>query len=142
MGLDNGIIIKGKNEFAKSYLEEHFSYLKEYSDAYEFGYWRKCYNIRKRFIDTFNYDYEKGEIRFTIKDIPKIIEVLKYFLNEDNWIMGNAFNNGSCVFGWVEELPSIASAIRDLAFFYNDGYYGDEIELTDEDFEIYFYDSY
>lgn len=145
MGLDNGIIIRGKTEKGKKYLINYFAYLlKDYENnsetvKLEFGYWRKCWNIRKKFIDDFGYDAKEQEIRFELDDIPAIIETLKYFLNEDNWAYKGEYSQ---VFSWIEELPSIANAMRDLWIFYDylDSY--SDNEFTDEDFEIYFYDSY
>ena len=147
MGLDNGLIIKPKTERGKYYLEAYFHNLRnEYAekDEYEFGYWRKCWNIRQKFIDDFVYDEEEQEIRFELDDIPAIIETLEYFLNKDNWKMGNVFNAGSTIFNWYEEIASIANAIRDLYIFYDniDNDVDNEDDVCDEDFEIYFYDSY
>ena len=65
-------------------------------------------------------------------------DVLKYFLNEENWAYKGACSQ---IFTWVEELPSIANSIHDIHLFLEDIEYSEE-ELTDEDFEIKFYDSY
>ena len=136
MGLDNGIIIRGKTEKGTNYLVNNFSNCYDkYIECFEFGYWRKCWNIREKFIDDFGYDTERQEIKFELDDIPLIVETLKYFLNEDNWEYGDCYSQ---VFSWIEELPSIANAIQDLWRFYDNL----DNELTDEDFEIYFYDSY
>lgn len=142
MGLDNGIIIKGRTEKGRRFLENHFHYLQDNIFAgYEFGYWRKCWNIREKFIDDFKYDKENCEIKFELDDIPAIIDTLKYFLNEDNWDYNDST---SLVFNWYEEIASIANAIRNLYFFYDyiDVGADNEDDVTDEDFDIYFYDSY
>ena len=142
MGLDNGIIIRANTKKGYSYLKRHFIYLQETSNnfSYEFGYWRKCWNIREKFITDFKYDKENYLITFKISDIPAIIDALKCFLNEENWEYNG---RTSLVFNWYEELPSIANAIRNLYLFYD--YIDeddDEDDVTDEDFDIYFYDSY
>lgn len=142
MGLDNGIIIKGRTKKGRQFLERHFHYLQDnIVVGYEFGYWRKCWNIREKFIDDFKYDKENCEIKFELDDIPAIIDTLKYFLNEDNWDYNGST---SLVFNWYEEIASIANAIRNLYLFYDyiDVGADNEDDVTDEDFDIYFYDSY
>jgi hypothetical protein len=142
MGLDNGIIIKAKTKKGNSYLERYFDWLESSNESkYEFGYWRKCWNIRGKFIDDFKYDRKNCLITFKISDIPAIINTLKYFLKKENWEYNG---KTSLVFNWYEELPSIANAIRDLYLFYDyiDEGADNEDDVTDEDFEIYFYDSY
>lgn len=152
MGLDNGIVIKPKTKKGTDFLENHFSENREkyYSEpTYEFAYFRKCWNIRRRFFDIYdeldsaianNHDNEKDySFEFAIEDIPVLVEkVFKYFLEEDNWEY-----DGICsqVFSWTEEIGSIAYAIRDLRFFYEDAVESED-GITDEDIEIYFYDSY
>ena len=142
MGLDNGIIIKPRTEKGRRFLENHFHHLKDdIFCGYEFGYWRKCWNIREKFIDDFKYDKEDCEIKFELDDIPAIIDTLKYFLDEDNWEYDGST---SLVFNWYEEIASIAKTIRDLYLFYDyiDAGADNEDDVTDEDFDIYFYDSY
>ena len=140
MGLDNGIMIKPRTERGRNYLERNFPGNRD-GEKYEFGYWRKCWNIREKFIDDFNYDKEEQIIVFEIKDIPAIIETLKYFLDENNWKYNG---KTSLIFSWYEEIASIANAIHDLYLFldYIDEGADNEDDVTDEDFEIYFYDSY
>ena len=138
MGLDNGIIIRGKSERGREYLKGWEPLRNNWwsKDEYEFGYWRKCWNVRQRFLDIFDTYNDEYEIKLTISDIPTIVnEVLRYFLNEDNWEY-----EGHCsqVFSWIEELPSIANAMSDL-----NGFYDDVVDFyTDDDFDIWFYDSY
>ena len=145
MGLDNGIIIRARTEKGKDYLERYFIKLKNDSsysiDEYRFGYWRKCWNIRQKFIDDFGYDKEKQCIIFELDDIPAIINTLKYFLDENNWVYNG---NHSAIFNWYEEVASIANAINNLYRFYDSIDVGadNEDDVTDEDFKIYFYDSY
>ena len=144
MGLDNGLMIKPKTIKGEKYLERYFHTLKDkYSDEteYEFGYWRKCWNIRAKFFDDFDYDEIDGAIYFKIEDIPQIINTLKYFLNEDNWEYDG---NISQVFDWITEVASIANTMRDLYLFYEyiDEGADNEDDVSDEDFTIYFYDSY
>ena len=150
MGLDNGILIKPKTEKGAKFLEENFAHIKEKycsEPTYEFAYFRKCWNIRARFFEIYrelestiaNDNDNEYHLSFAIEDIPVLVEkVFKYFLIEENWEY-----DGICsqVFNWTEEIDSIAYAIRNLRFFYEDAT-DPEDGITDEDVECYFYDSY
>ena len=143
MGLDNGIIIKGKTEKGRNFLKEYFSSLEDKytKEEYELGYWRKCWNIREKFFEVFPEEYH---VSLKFKDIPKVIKILKYFLKEKNWTKTNA---QSQVFSWVDELPSIAISIQNLSRVYeeyleNKEYVEEYKGLNDKDFDFYFYDSY
>lgn len=138
IGLDNGLIIKPKTTDGASFLAENFPGLKEHyssEEKYKFGYWRKCWNLRARFFEYFPPEYsESYHIYLTIGDLIVVIEkVLKYFLDENNW------DRADSIWEWEIQLPHIAETIRDLRFFLQD--IKDE-GLGNEDFEIYFYDSY
>jgi hypothetical protein len=145
MGLDNGFVIKAKTERAKEFMEGNFySFKVDWYDTdsdYEFGYFRKCWNIRDGlrsyvFKDRFK---DNGYTYFTIEDIPEIIAGLKYFLDEDNW------DNDESIWEWYVALNRISDAIYRLYRFYDIKKeleaYG-EWDLSDDDFEMYFYDSY
>lgn len=146
MGLDNGLIIRGKTERAKQFLKEHFEdlQLNYSSNEYEFHYSRKCWNIRQKFLDEFEnkgYDGETGFIHLKKKDLYRVIDILKFFLDENNWEYKGLFS----IWEWHEMLPSIAKSISNLKTFL----YELEIENSDADkklkgknFEIYYYDSY
>ena len=147
MGLDNGVTIKGKTEKGEKFLKKYFKHAEEdyLPGYYEFGYWRKCWNIRARFFEYLPNSGEEDELYyyFSIEDIPTIVDkVLKYFLDEDHWEYNDCHSQ---IFTWAEELPSVACAIKDLRDFYElcTSEEEDDIgEVTDTDFEIYFYDSY
>ena len=134
IGLDNGIIIKGKNKKGQEFIKSRENSWNEY----ELGYWRKCWNIRSKFIDDFKYNKEKQIIHFSLEDIDKIIDTLAYFLVKDNW---EYEGQTSTVFSWEEEIPSIAQAIKNLYDLKEEIYYMDE-KITDADIDFYFYDSY
>ena len=140
MGLDSGITIKGKTTAGKLFLEQYFEQnYDNYCDNYDFGYWRKCWNIRERFYDVFKdriMNHNNCNLELSIEDLLTFKnDVLIYFLNPDNWVYNSA---RSTVFSWEEELTSISNSICDIYYFL------DSIEenFTDEDFEIEFYDSY
>jgi hypothetical protein len=140
MGLDNGIVIRGKTKKGEEFLKRNFYNLRD-SFEYEFGYWRKCWNIRAAFLDDFRnngYDGQGGYLYLTIDDLKKVCnKTLKQFLDENNWEYEGSTSH---IFTWIEELPSIAGAMRNIYIFL-EGFY-DEKDLNEEDFEIYFYDSY
>ena len=143
MGLDNGLRIKGKTIKGKNFLNQYCKEIKDEYDPnwYDLGYWRKCWNIRQRFLDVFKdrYNEDEQEIKFKISDIPIIVnDVLKYFLDENNWNYNNSYSQ---IFDWYEELPSIANAIHNLLFLIEDIERAED-PITDEDIEISFYDSY
>lgn len=148
MGLDNGIVIKPKTEKGMNFLETYFYGNKEtyYTEpAYEFAYFRKCWNIRARFFEIYS-ELKSATVNksdyyfnFAIEDIPTLIKkVFKYFLIEENWEYDGV---RSQVFSWEVELSALAETIRDLRLFYE---YAMDSEdgITDADVEIYFYDSY
>ena len=147
MGLDNGLMIKAKTLDASRYLEANFEDLRDRfcSDgpAYEFWYGRKDWNVRAKFLSVFHdkeYDGSGGDIYLTIADLVQVREIFKYFLDEKHWYedRDRAFGSGS-IWTWEQSLRSTAEAIYNITRFLEDVY--DE-EFTDEDFEIWFYDSY
>ena len=138
MGLDNGLTIQPQTAKAKKFMEENFSYLKdEYSaNTYEFFYARKCYNIRHRFF-SYGFAEDATTKRIYTKDLPAVInEVLKYFLEEDNWEV-----DGNSIWEWYVMVPHVADAIGNLRRFLN-YIENDDEEYSEGDFLISFYDSY
>ena len=91
MGLDNGLRIKGKTIAGKNFLNEHCKHMKDgYSNWFDFGYWRKCWSVRDRFLDVFKdkgYDGRGGSFNLTIAELIDVVEnVMKFFLeDEDRW---------------------------------------------------------
>lgn len=87
MGLDNGVMLKVKNEkdYAKAYcLFNHESWYD--ADECSVCYWRKCYGIRNailRVVDpTITNEYEYS---VTLDNIDDIIKTFKYFLHKKEW---------------------------------------------------------
>ena len=146
MGLENGIVVIPTTSRGKDFLESFYSpeliddaEWKEnpWNVEWDFSYWRKCWNIRSKFLQEFNdkYDEDNQEIIFTLKDIPRLIKVLKYFLNSRNWEA-----DGNSIWEWHQCLPGIADAIHYLYVLWDKGY--DDERIEDIDITIYFYDSY
>lgn len=149
MGLDNGLRIMPKTLKASRFLEKNFNSLKnEYTaNTYEFGYWRKCWNIRSAILNTFvdkEYNGEGGDIDLTISDLVTFRDVMKYFLIEEHWHQGD---HGGSIWTWEQAIRGIADTIywiTEFLQYVEDGSDDDEFyeDFTDEDFDIYFYDSY
>jgi len=139
MGLDNGIIIKPKTFRGEKFLEKYFSHLKNetFTNEYEFAYWRKCYNIRNKILNSIDKAREGSESRnLTIEDLVQIRGIMIHFLNEQNWNM-----DGGSIWTWEQQLPNTAKIIRDITEFIE--YLEDsEGEVSMRDFRIRFYDSY
>ena len=138
MGLDNGIVLKAKTLRGIEYLSENRS-LYFYDDDDDIGYWRKCWNIRHKILNTFDdkgYDGGGGYIDLTsVEDLVNMAETLKYFLLEENWNK----DDYSSIWDWYIELPSIAEAIKKLRCLIEDI---ENEDISIDDFNIYFYDSY
>ena len=151
MGLDNSIIIRARTQKAAEFLKNFKDLELEYEPGeYEFAYWRKCYNIRNRFLRVFDnkdYDGNGGTFPLKLKDLNKAVEqVLKYFLNEENW-NEYGFLDGS-IWSWSEILPHLGKQIYNIRRFLEMiEYYNEDVErkkdkLKNKDFEIFFVDSY
>ena len=137
MGLDNGIIIRPKNKDAEKFLNEYCKHFKdEYHSevTYEPVYWRKCWNLRGAMFE--NGLADDGEDHpLKIKDLETVVEkVIKPFLNEEHWEDDNR-----SLWSWTEMIRQLGQEVFNLREFIWDV---EEEGLVDEDFDIYFYDSY
>lgn len=150
MGLDNGLRIKGKTIAGKNFLNEHCKHMKDMDSAwFDFGYWRKCWSVRDRFIEVFDdkgYDGRGGSFNLTVAELIDVVEnVMKFFLEDENrWNeYGNGFTTGS-IWEWHIGLRSITDCIYNIREFLMDYQIENEDgeKISDADFEIEFYDSY
>lgn len=87
MGLDNGVMLKVKNE--KDYEKAHclFNHESWYEPCeFEVAYWRKCYDIRNAILRVVDPSVT-NEYRFpvTLDNIDDIIKTFKYFLHKKEW---------------------------------------------------------
>lgn len=87
MGLDNGVLLKVRNEkdYAKAYrLFNHESWYD--ADECSVCYWRKCYGIRNAILRVVDPSVT-NEYRFpvTLDNIDDIIKTFKYFLHKKEW---------------------------------------------------------
>ena len=134
MGLDNGIVIKRKNN-----EELNIPSLVKVSDRFTDGdielvYWRKCWGIRDCILDILNISRE-GEGNFIIeeaKEVELIIKELYKFLDSKYWI-----KNGDSIWDYDDEflVPKMVQDIINLKWL-------QELMENDKDIKVYFYDSY
>ena len=146
MGLDNGIEVRAKTPAGKRYLDSfprRFGIEGEYIEGfktYEIAYWRKCWNIRRAILDIVTYRNTKNDgdfcFYFGADVLADIADRLKDFLNEDYW----RESEGSSIWTWTEAVVNIARGIQTIRFILEDIEYGEEV--TAEDLEFRFYDSY
>lgn len=141
MGLDNGIIVKAKTLRGSRFLEKYFSYLDKLGNGYELAYWRKCYNVRSKILEWVKNAYDAGEFELNLTDLVQVLDVMKYFLDKEHW-----YEEGGSIWTWEEQLRNIADVIYNVTKFveYLEDGEGDlpEDEVSAEDFEILWYDSY
>lgn len=141
MGLDNGIIVKAKTLRGSRFLEKYFSHLDKLGNGYELAYWRKCYNVRSKILEWVKNAYDAGEFELNLTDLVQVLDVMKYFLDKEHW-----YEEGGSIWTWEEQLRNIADVIYNVTKFveYLEDGEGDlpEDEVSAEDFEILWYDSY
>jgi len=140
MGLDNGIMMKGKTKEGKKFLKKYFSewldkyYTTEKEEIYEVTYWRKYWNLRNLMFDN-NFGVNEDHYILKIADLPVIVEkVIKPFLNEDYWN-----ENDNSIWDWDEAIRNLGNNIFNLRYLMR---MVEQKKITDNDIEIWFYDSY
>lgn len=135
MGLDNGITVRAKTQLAVDMFEDYFNELHlNTTNHEELCYWRKCQGIRADILDIAHViDDEGWEYTLTLADLQKIVNILASYLtdpNKDWW---------SVIWDRVEMVSIVTESLRTLCKFLE---VVREWSLTDDDFEIIFYDSY
>ena len=138
MGLDNGWIVKAKTIKGKQFLQDYFDYLKDEDskfDEYEFGYMRKNWGIRTDIIrNIFDRNGDEYYYTFKLNQIENFISLLCYYFDEKHWR-----DEADSIWDWHVGIKQIADII------YNFRRLEEEAEaagITDEDLDMYFYDSY
>jgi hypothetical protein len=81
MGLDNGIILYCSDE---DYSKFPYPDEMDLEEGKHVAYWRKCWNIRRDIINGLHYK-DGGTSKIELEDIPKIIRLIKPYLNETYW---------------------------------------------------------
>ena len=144
MGLDNMIYVRGKNYKGSSLLKEAFGNLEDsycHDGKYEFNYMRKNWGIRNEIIRSIfggEHDYNDeswdGCYYFKIKDIEKFVYIFSYFLDEKHWI-----DEADSIWEWHIGIRNLAETIFNLRELEE---IIEEENITDEDLELWFVDSY
>ena len=138
MGLDNGWIVKAKTIQGKQFLQDYFDDLKyEYSKfgEYEFGYMRKNWGIRTDIIrNIYGGESNEGDYNFKLNQIEDFISLLCYYFDEKHWR-----DEADSIWDWQYGIKQIANIICNLRRLEEAA---EAKGITDEDLEMYFYDSY
>lgn len=127
MGLDNGIMIRGKNH--KNLKLPHWTN-DFWSNDTEICYWRKFWGFRNEMVEEFHQKEECDDIELTIDDLPKVIELLEQFLEREYFE-----DNADSPWTYEEYLIYIIRNIENINALID--YMEDHPEVT-----CYFYDSY
>lgn len=132
MGLDNGIVVKFKNEVENTPLyHEQWRPIKEY----EVAYWRKCWNVREDLGEVFGtIGKEFYDTKLTPELLTAILSVLGSY-NADNWVANNGYF--SSIWEWDEISGTIAEQIANIKWLID--YWKEHPENIEE---CEFYDSY
>lgn len=113
MGLDNGIIVKNKNDTKE-----------------EICYWRRCWNIRNKIFEIIEkHSNEEYKYSLSLDNVVDIYYMLKN-LNKKNW-----FDDGSSIWDWEDIKKSIKRNIKALNKLI-------KRMKKEPDLEVIFYDSY
>lgn len=133
MGLDNGIVIRRKDNLPNCALCFDEEWRKKYGYGLEVAYWRKCWNVRAIIFDVLR----RGDDNDSVIDITReeVLEIIKrlqddlhYFdFLDDDW--------GGCIWEWnifrkiqkrnIKNLKKLAKMMK-----------------RHPEIEVYFYDSY
>lgn len=127
MGLDNGLMLKGKshrNLHLPNYTHDF------YSEETEICYWRKFWGFRNEMVTEFNQTEECADIPLKLEDLPKVIEILEQYLDREYFE-----DNADSPWTYEEYLIYIIDNIENINALME--YMEDNPEA-----ECYFYDSY
>ena len=133
MGLDNGICVRN-TEKSRAIHEKLVKFSNkewvERGGAYDFAYWRKCWNVRE---DIFNIIGCSGEyaMPLSIEDVKEIIATLSHY-NHKTWKYGGWLGS---IWTWNEHKRINGRHIRQLKYLVR-------LMKRYPELEVYFYDSY
>lgn len=137
MGLDNGIVLKAKEDISVPDLlkleQTHFPYdlitTISAGRSEEICYWRKCYGIRNEIINIFGEETDSGGCALTSETVSEILDILNKYLDKDYY---NEHHRSAWDFAEMGSL--LIDYIEVLAW---------AKQLLEEDkIELEFYDSY
>ncbi len=118
MGLDNGIILRCKNEidlnklpwFVDIELEDYeFDTRKKQTNNYEITYFRKCWGIRGEICRLLHSPEDGGYSAVDSEDIPAIIRILEKYSEKNYWD-----ENADSIWEFEEQIYNIRQTIKNL----------------------------
>lgn len=137
MGLDNGICVRRHCEgFERNYKNFFARFDTDSARKYDYDpdicYWRKCWNIRSKFMLALPHFEDCGQSPMSREDVAAAIEILSSF-TEDSWNMD--YDEGLVIWEWEEAQPWLCEQTAALSVLY-------DLMESDSTIEAYFYDSY
>lgn len=130
MGLDNGIVIKANKEIKAPFWVKLDFYNNLNRNTAEVCYWRKCYGLRRKILDSFPcHDEEAGGIFLCRDDVEDIAKIIQSFCDPNNWE-----KTGDSIWQWQEIKWTLLQQWINLHWLAR--------YMKHNDVEVYFYDSY
>ena len=130
MGLDNGIVIRRRDDLPKEVLVLFDDeWRAKYGYNLEAAYWRKCWNVRGIILNILGVEEENdSDTPVSSEDLALIIQELES-LNEENYQ-----DDGGTIWTWDEFVAINANNLEKMRLLYK--------LMEDFDLEVYFYDSW
>lgn len=126
MGLDNGFTVKNlKKEDIPSFVKAI-----PYKDTFDFGYMRKCWNIRDELCSLYHMTNDVFEYKLEEEDFNATLRVLKTFLYADK------FDEDRGIWTFEEYGDNLVDNYIALSWLF------EYIKSGHHDIEVVFYDSY
>ena len=133
MSLDNGIVIRRKDNLPNCVLCFDEEWRKKHGYDLEVAYWRKCWNVRYVIFDVLRRgDDNDSVIDITREELVEIIHRLESDINYFDFLEGGSY---SCIWDWntlrriqkrnIKNLKKLARMMK-----------------RHPEIEVYFYDSY
>ena len=130
MGLDNGIVIRRKDNLPNCALCFDNEWRKQHGYDLEVAYWRKCWNVRAIIFDVLGRGEDNDSIIQVTREeiIERLQNDLHYFdFLEDDW--------GGCIWDWNTFRHFQKRNIKNLKKL-------EDMMRRHPEIEVYFYDSY
>ena len=137
MGLDNGIRIKGVTSTAQHWLLEYADVEKfeMVEGGIDIAYWRKYYNVRSKIQEHIKGFKVGDDTPLTFADLVTICHICEKFITKEySWD-----ESRGCLWDWIHGVRNLAQIIIDIQDFIDEV---EEMGFDEDEFEIYFYDSF
>lgn len=134
MGLDNGIMIKSKDDKMIFIPKRYYTWKIEGFKHYEIAYWRKCWGIREKILEILpkedDEEYLWGDRLINRDDMKVLIKEMKKFTKRKYWD-----KYADSIWTFDEFKSNQRKIIRNLKYMY---WY----MKRNPEIEVYFYDSF